>query len=154
MQDSYDNIIGDKEKLYAYVAQRANQKDRFAGASNIVVTKITEDYAEGELTVVESSLNPIGIVHGGCLCTLADTVAGSAVVSKGLICVTLSSNMNFLAPAGGTKKVKCVATPQKVGKTVCVYDTVLTNDQGQTVATGVFTFYIQRVTQRSDFRAV
>lgn len=150
MQDSYDNLTSDKEKLYTFVAHRANRKDLFAGANDIAITKVAEDYAEGELTVTEQSLNPLGIVHGGCLCTLADTVAGSAVISRGILCVTLSNSMNFLAPAGGTKKIKCVATPQKMGKTVCVFDTVLTNDEGQTVATGVFTFYILREITQSD----
>jgi acyl-CoA thioesterase len=152
LQDSYDNPVSGKEKLYAAIVKLANRKDQFAAASGIVITNVTGDYAEGELNVTERSLNPMGMVHGGCLCTLADTVAGSAVVSRGVVCVTMSNVMNFLAPAADTKKIKCVATPQKVGKAVCVYNVVLTTDEGQTVATGVFTFYVLRKVLPSDIQ--
>lgn len=137
--DSYDN--NPKEHLHARIQSYANHPDLFAGVNNITVTKVGEDCAEGELTVTEHSLNVHGIVHGGCLATLADTVAGSAAASRGHPCVTLNYGMNFLAPAVGTK-IKCIATPEKVGRTVCVYHCLLTDDNGTHVATGNFTFFI------------
>ena len=50
-------------------------------------------------------LNPLGTVHGGCLYTLADTVAGFAAASCGFEGPTLSGNMYFLRPTMGVKKL-------------------------------------------------
>ncbi len=139
--DSFGKENGQDDKLYHKILNITNQSEQFAAVNNILVTKLDVDYAEGELTVTKNSLNPHGIVHGGCLATLADTVAGAAVASRLRACVTLNYAMNFLAPARGTR-IKCVATPQKVGKTVCIFHCELTDDQEKTVATGDFTFIV------------
>ena len=60
--DSYSNL-------------RARAKcNRFAEHNGIELTLIETDHVEGEITVTEAHLNPMGMVHGGCLATLADTV--------------------------------------------------------------------------------
>lgn len=141
MPDFCDNTVSLQEETCRRVLEGANRPELFAGANHIRLTKVSRDYAEGELEIVPASLNPLGIVHGGCLATLADTVAGSAVYAGCRACVTLGCSMNYLAPATG-KKIKCVATPQKQGATICVYDCLLTNDKGETVASGTFTFYV------------
>ena len=48
--------------------------------------------------------------------------------------------MQYLAPASGAR-ITCTATPRRLGKTVLVYEAVLTDDTGRTVATGVYTFF-------------
>jgi len=139
--DSCDKEKERKEALYRLILDVTNRPTYFSAVNNITLTKVTDDCAEGELAVTVHSLNPHGIVHGGCLATLADTVAGAAVGAHRGYCVTLNYAMNFLAPAAGTK-IRCVATPQKVGNTVCVYGCVLTDDQENRVATGSFTFIV------------
>ncbi|WP_368243718.1 PaaI family thioesterase, partial [Flavonifractor plautii] len=74
------------------------------------------------------------------LVTLADTVCGTAAFTTGHMCVTLDCSMQYLAPASGAR-ITCTATPRKLGKTVLVYEAVLTDDTGRTVATGVYTFF-------------
>ena len=85
--------------FYSKLLERVNQAGTFSTNSRIFVTRIEQGCAEGVLHADESSLNPNGIVHGGCLVTLADTVAGCAAHGLGGQYVTLSSNLNFLAPA-------------------------------------------------------
>ncbi len=126
-------------------AERIAHKDAFSAYNNIRVTETREDgTAVGELTVTEHSLNPHGIVHGGCLATLADTVAGWAVaIGTGQASVTVNYGMNFLRPAkGSNKKIVCRAEPEKLGRTLCVYRVTLTDDAGKEVATGNFTFFL------------
>lgn len=103
-----------------------------------------EGGALGELTVNPNSLNPRGIVHGGCLAALADTVAGVATVrDTGHTCVTMNYCFNFLRPATATnRKILCRAEPEKLGKTVCIYRVILTDDEDRAVATGSFTFFL------------
>ena len=117
-------------------------QDPFSIYNHIKITGLFEDgTSEGELTIHPDSLNPYGIVHGGCLATLADTVGGCCACSRGGVCVTAGSTMEFLRPASG-KKIFCVATPKKMGRTLSVIQVVLTNDQDVVVATGTFTFFM------------
>jgi uncharacterized protein (TIGR00369 family) len=53
----------------------------------------------------ESTLNPLGLVHGGVLCTLLDSAAGCAVQTQLPTGVGMSSieiKVSFLSPANGT----------------------------------------------------
>ena len=130
MTDSFSKIVA-----------RINGSNSFAPANHMFVTQVGEDHsAQGVLEVQPTSLNPMGMVHGGALVALADTVAGCAAFTCGKVCVTLDCSMQYLAPGTGSQ-IHCLATPKKLGKTILVYDAVLTNDQGQTVATGTYTFF-------------
>lgn len=122
---------------------RVNQPGLFNTASGITVTAAKSDgTATGVLTVTEASSNPHGTVHGGCLYTLADTVAGTAVAAAcGRPCVTVNGTLEFLRPATGAK-VFCSASPKKLGRTLCVMQVELTGTNDKTVATGTFTFAV------------
>ena len=127
--------------FYSKLLARVNESGCFAPHNHIYVTELRDDHsASGVLEIQPSSLNPLGIVHGGALVTLADTVAGTAAYTTGKTCVTLDCSMQYLAPASGAR-ITCTATPRKLGKTVLVYEAVLTDDTGRTVATGVYTFF-------------
>ncbi len=126
---------------YRGMLNKVNNNPYFAVRSGVKVTAIHDDHsAEGELEIRTDTQNPLGILHGGALFTLADTVAGTAVFTTGRSCVTLDSSMQFLSAAKG-EKVFCVATPKKMGRTILVYDVSITDDGGRLVATGIFTFY-------------
>lgn len=119
--------------------------DPFPSFNHITVSSLHEDgSSEGELTVTPDSLNPHGCVHGGCLCTLADTVAGWGVASfQKKSCVTVSTSLNYLRPAlGSNQKIRCRATPRKIGRTLCVYEVSLTDDAGTEVVSGELTFFL------------
>ena len=126
-------------------AQAIAEKDPFSTRNNIRVTATYEDGSgEGELIVTRESLNPHGIVHGGCLAALADSVGGwTASSAQPRNSATASYTLNFLRPAMGTnQKIRCRATPEKTGRTLSVYHVSLTDDEGLEVATGNFTFFM------------
>lgn len=118
----------------------SNNTQGYVRHSGIRITHIGEDWAEGELTVTENNLNRWGAVHGGCLATLADTVAGAAAIATGRGTVTLNSTFNFLRPGTGAR-IRCRAETVKVGKTIGVYRCTLTDEEERTVAIGDFTFF-------------
>ena len=118
-----------------------NQPGQFSYENGIMLTESRPGYGEGILNILPHSRNPHGTVHGGCLYTLADTVAGSAACARGASCVTVSGTLEFLRPATGTR-IRCVATPKKEGHTLTVMQVVLTNDSDAVVATGTFTFFL------------
>lgn len=115
----------------------------FSQYNGLTVTRIQDGVGEGELKITPQSLNPLGIVHGGCLAALADTVAGVAASrAVGVPSVTVNYCFNFLRPAKGTgQKIYCRAVPDKLGKTLSVYSVTLTDDDGAEVACGTFTFF-------------
>ena len=123
-------------------AEAIARYDPFSSHNNI---RVYEDGSgEGELIVTRESLNPHGIVHGGCLAALADSVGGwTASSAQHRTCVTVNYAFHFLRPAMGTnQKIRCRATPAKTGRTLSVYHVSLTDDEGLEVATGNFTFFM------------
>ena len=129
-----------RRTLYRAIMNNSNNTRGYVRHSGIRITHVEEGRAEGELTVSRDSLNRWGVVHGGCLATLADTVAGAAAFATGRGVVTLSSTFNFLRPGAGDK-IHCTAETVKMGKTIAVFRCTLTDGEGRTVATGDFTFF-------------
>jgi uncharacterized protein (TIGR00369 family) len=65
------------------------------------LTSVGEGVAVFECTPDESTYNPIGLVHGGLLCTLLDSAAGCAVHSllpAGVGYSSIEIKVSFLAP--------------------------------------------------------
>ena len=131
------------EEYYQSLIERINQPELFSGRSGIRITRCIEGYCEGELTVTPGSLNPRGTVHGGCLCTLMDSVAGIAACTTGRSCVTLNFTMNFIKAAWNTKKVYCQTRKVKSGRTISIFNSVLTDDRGDVIASGTYTFFMK-----------
>ena len=126
----------------AQVLERVNNPNLFNKQNGITVTAAGDGKAQGVLEVSPSSMNPHGMVHGGCLYTLADTVAGSAVAAScGGPCVTVSGTLEFLRPATGAI-IHCEASAKKLGSTICTMQVELTNQNHKVVATGTFIFML------------
>jgi uncharacterized protein (TIGR00369 family) len=86
-----------------------------------------------------SAYNPIGVVHGGLVCTLADTVAGCAVHSTleaGVGYTSIDINVSYLRPVTSESGV-LVATGQvtKRGRRVAFATAEIVDGSGRLVAT-------------------
>ena len=133
----------EEEKLehYRRLKHYINTARGYPKHSGITVTEVGEDYCEGELAITPDVCNYLGIVHGGCLATLADTVAGIAACSTGQGTVTINYGFSFLRPAKGSV-IRCVAEAEKSGRTVKVFRCSLYDDREELVASGQFTFFM------------
>lgn len=121
-----NNIELTKENMLKYF-------DSFKGFikhNNIHIESLDDDKAVLYVDLSEDSMNPGGIAHGGLLFGLADTAMGTLAYLTKKVAVTIDSNINYLKPCTG-KKVKCVATPVKVGKTIAVYKAEIYNEKGE-----------------------
>ena len=98
-------------------------------------------YAKGEMTIKKMHLNPLGIIHGGCLFSLADTVSGTAIMGHGHKVTTVNGSINFLRPGKAEGKVTAVAREVKYGRTLSVCDCQIFDDSDQLIATTAMTFY-------------
>ncbi len=104
-------------------------------------TEIREGYAKGEIVLSEKHGNPIGSVHGGVLFTIADNVGGSAATSRGRFVTTVSGNINYLRPAINCEKLIGESREIKIGKNMCVYDVMITDEKGTEIAIARMTYY-------------
>jgi len=88
----------------------------------------------------ESLYNPIGVVHGGLVCTLADTVIGCSVHSllePGVAYTSIDLNVNYLRPVradGGALTATGVVT--KSGRRVAFASAEIVDADNRVVATG------------------
>jgi acyl-CoA thioesterase len=138
-----DHIEQKKQQFCQALVDCMNADGHFASFSHVRLTDLSPDgTCTGVLDVAEDNLNYRGIVHGGALATLADTVAGTAVAAAtGCSCVTVNYGFNFLRPAVGSQ-ITCSARPEKLGKHICVMHADLFDGQNTKVAAGEFTFCV------------
>jgi uncharacterized protein (TIGR00369 family) len=87
----------------------------------------------------QSAYNPIGVVHGGLVCTLADTVAGCAVHStlgRGVAYTSIDISVNYLRPVtSGSGVLRATGLVTKRGKRVAFATAEIVDGAGKTVAT-------------------
>lgn len=96
----------------------AVQKDNFAKLIGIEIIEAGEGKARGTLQIGEGHLNGVGIVHGGVIFTLADTVLAAASNSREGTAVAVNDSISFCKAArGGTLKAvaKEIALSRKLG---------------------------------------
>ena len=123
------------------LAKFRNEKNPFSSGLGIYVEEIGAGTARATLHLEDRHLNPVGVPHGGVYFSLADTACGSAMASHGYYAVTISTSYEFLRSGRPGDTLTAVATEIKSGKTICVYDVRITNQEGTLLGTGTFTFY-------------
>ena len=129
-----------KDEYYQYLLHQ-HEETGYIHNIGLHMTKLEAGEAVGEMKIVPGLMNPLGIVHGGALAGLADTVAGSAVFSLGLRCVTSDCQITYLRPATGSK-LTCEAKVRKAGRRLSVVCATVYNDQHEEVAIGTFQFAV------------
>ena len=87
----------------------------------------------------ESVYNPIGVVHGGLVCTLLDTVAGCAVhttLPQGMAYTSIELKVNYLrAVHASSGPLTAVGTVAKPGRRVAFAEGEVRDSAGRVVAT-------------------
>ena len=102
----------------------------------IEVTKIGENFLEGTMPVDERTVQPLGLLHGGASCVLAESlgsIAANMVLDTSKeYAVGLEINANHLRSAtSGT--VTGVATAIHIGRKTQVWDIKIKNEEGKLV---------------------
>lgn len=89
-----------------------------------------------ELQAIEAHANPMGTLHGGVLCDIADLAMGFAYSSnlgEGESFTTLELKINFLKPVWKAR-LTAVARVVKQGRTVGLVECDVTDEKGSLVA--------------------
>ena len=114
-----------------------SDKPHFARFIGLKITHVSPERVEATLEALEDLSNRHGVLHGGAIMTIADTIGGvgtSANLPTGAGTVTIESKTNFFAaiPVGDTAKAEC--TPLHRGRTTMVWQTKITRNDGRLAA--------------------
>ena len=103
------------------------------------IRSLEEGRVEFGCTLDESVYNPIGVVHGGLVCTLLDTVAGCAVhttLPAGLGYTSIEIKVNYLRAVHATSgPLTAIGRVVKPGRRDAFAEGEILDARGATVAT-------------------
>ncbi len=100
------------------------------------LTSVRPGEAVIEFEATEAHANPMGTLHGGVLCDIADAAMGiaySANLDEGESFTTLELKINFLKPIWKAR-LRAVGRVLKQGRTVGLVECDITDGQGSLVA--------------------
>ncbi|MFQ6325096.1 PaaI family thioesterase [Nocardia sp. CWNU-33] len=116
-------------------------KGSFTDLIGLEFTEVTPDVVRGELTAGPQLLQLAGIINGGVYCTIVETLASvgagvwfAAQGNEGTV-VGVNNSTDFLR-AVREGKVYGESTPLHRGRLQQLWQVVLTDDAGRTVARG------------------
>lgn len=127
----------DLQKMMEY----RNTHNPFCQRLGIYVEELRPGYARAVKTVTEEDTNPLGVPHGGLYFTLADTACGFAMGTHGHVAVTVDASYHFMRSAKVGDRLVAEATEIKSGKTICVYDVQIKDQNEKLMGCGTFTFF-------------
>lgn len=107
----------------------------FAARLGIVLESATPEQVTGRLAWAADLCTTGGVLHGGALMTLADSLGGLCAflnLPAGAGTATISSATNFLLPVRGGQ-VRATSRPLRAGRSVIVVQTELRDDSAALV---------------------
>lgn len=109
-------------------------KDLFAmDVTGITIDELEENYVKCSFLIEEKHQAAHGGVMGGAIFTLADFSFAVAANSSGKFTMTTDSTIHYLGQPKG-KKLISECRVIKDGKTNCLFDTIITDENGNLVA--------------------
>jgi uncharacterized protein (TIGR00369 family) len=113
------------------------------------LTEVEPGHAVIELEASERHANPMGTLHGGVLCDIADAAMGTAYAStleEGETYTTLELKINFLKPVRNAR-LRAVGKVVRRGKTIGLVECDVTDERQSLVARASSTCMTLRGTQ-------
>lgn len=110
-------------------------KGTYVEHNGIYITDISKGYIHGATVLKPELLNPLGVLHGGVMVTLADTVGiiGCGYLYEALNISTVNLSASFLKPLR-TGAVTAKGSVLSKGKSVSVWGIDEFDDHGECVA--------------------
>jgi len=112
----------------------------------IEFTEVGDDHLAASMPVDGRTCQPMGVLHGGASCALAETVGSAAanycVDQTQKVCVGLDINANHLRPVRVGSSVSAIAKPLHLGKTTQVWEIKIYNESKQLVSVSRLTMAV------------
>lgn len=125
------------------INQRA--KHTLSSLLGIEFTEFGDDYLAASMPVDDRTRQPLGIMHGGASCVLAETVGSTAanccVDQKVHYCVGLEINTNHLRSIREGKVIG-TARPIHLGKSTHVWEIKIVNEEDKLISINRLTMMV------------
>jgi len=122
-------------------------KHQLMDSLGIEITAIGDDYLEAKMPVDQKTLQPMGCLHGGATCVLAETIgsigAHFCIDPSHYLCVGLEINVNHVKSMR-SGWVYATAKPLHLGRSTQIWDIQVRNDQNALVAVSRLTMAVLR----------
>ncbi len=128
--------IGQFESIEA--ARTFFRGDRYATETGIVIDALEERKSVCSLEINEHHMNAEGGLMGGVIFTLIDFAFATAAATVHRPTVVMQVSVNYLNAAKG-RKLTAQAECRKDGRTSCVYNVSVTDENGKDIAQAVMT---------------
>lgn len=127
--------------MFDALKKRIETSDRFAGILGIEVLEAAPGYGKVTMPLLDTYRNPVGVLHGGAVFTLADVAfAVAANCDEKNVMVTTSSSISFVKTA---KSAPVTAECRLVsgGKHMATFNVNIFDGAGTLIATALFVGY-------------
>ncbi|WP_022775161.1 MULTISPECIES: PaaI family thioesterase [unclassified Butyrivibrio] len=114
------------------------------------IMELSSTYSKARIKCDSRLHNTYGSIHGGALLSFVDAMAGATASMSGYYATTVSANLNFLLPAVNTEYIYCECMKLKTGKHILVFDIRVTDDDGNLLDSGEFSFFASKVPVLGD----
>lgn len=116
------------------IVDKMMAEDAFSQWLGIRVVEINTGYAHISMEIRDEMNNGFGITHGGIAYALADSALAFASNSYGRVAVALETNTSYLKPVNSGDILTATTEETKIGRTIGVYNILITNQNDKKVA--------------------
>jgi 1,4-dihydroxy-2-naphthoyl-CoA hydrolase len=125
----------------------------FDGTLGVEVVEVTDEVIRGRMPVEDRIRQPYGIVHGGAMSAIAESLTslGTArgVLADGKIAMGQEINASFMRPIG-SGHVNALARVRRRGRTAWNWEVEITDDDGRLCALLRATIAVRDAPSRSQ----
>jgi acyl-CoA thioesterase len=126
--------MSDPQSVAERSAHAMYAQDQASQALGMRILEVRPGYACLSMTVREDMVNGHKLCHGGLIFTLADSAFAFACNTYNSVTVASAANVEFLLPARLGDELTATAEERSRSKRTGVYDVVVCNKQGESVA--------------------
>ena len=120
------------------IAEAFNENNApFARMIGVKMTLVTKERLEAQLLVTPDHCTIPATLHGGAMMAFADNMGGCGAflnMPEGMMTTTVESKTNFLRPVPVGQKALAVTTPVHIGKSLQVWKTEISREDGKLAA--------------------
>jgi acyl-CoA thioesterase len=126
--------MSDPQSVAEASARAMYGQDHASQALGMRILEVRPGYARLSMTVREDMVNGHKLCHGGLIFTLADSAFAFACNTYNSVTVASAANVEFLLPGRLGDELTAPAEERSRSKRTGVYDVVVRNQQGESVA--------------------
>jgi acyl-CoA thioesterase len=116
------------------IVQLMMSNDAFSQWMGVEVEEISLGSCQLKMTLNATMLNGFFIAHGGISYSLSDSALAFAANSYGYKCVSVETSISHTRPAKEGSVLRAKAIEKHRGKTIAIYEVVVTDENEKTVA--------------------